>query len=72
MTFVCNITNLRSIAYAYGDDLDSWIGKEITLSPTQVSIGNDMVDTIRVRVVKQDKGKPKFMQNEAPLDDSER
>jgi len=66
-TLVCNITNLRSIAYAYGDEMDQWVGKEITLYPTVVSFGNDQVEAIRVRVVRKGGAAPKFMDKE--LDD---
>lgn len=61
-TLVCNITNLRSIAYAYGDTMEDWVGKEIVLYPTRVQFGSDIVEAIRVRVVKKGTGKsPKFL-----------
>lgn len=71
-TLVCNKTNLRAIAYAYGKEMDDWIGKEITLFPTMVPFGDKMVEAIRVRVVKARAAKPKFVQSENPgegLDD---
>jgi hypothetical protein len=71
-TLVCNKTNMQAIAYAYGKEMDEWVGKPITLFPTMVPFGDKMVEAIRVRVVKQGKGKPKFVQSENPaagLDD---
>jgi len=69
-TLVCNITNLRSIAYAYGDVMEDWIGKEITLYPTMVTFGTDNVEAIRVRVIKKGSGKaPKFLNKGDDLDD---
>lgn len=60
--FVCNQTNMGAIAYVYGKEMDDWIGKEITLYPTMVSFGKEMVEAIRVRVVaKGNKTKPKFL-----------
>ena len=71
-TLVCNKTNMQAIAYAYGKEMDEWVGKPITLFPTMVPFGDKMVEAIRVRVVKVGKGKPKFVQSENPgagLDD---
>lgn len=67
-TFVCNKTNRNAIAYAYGKEMDDWVGKQITLYPTMVEFGGNMVEAIRVRVVKQGTGKPKFLKN-GPKDD---
>jgi hypothetical protein len=72
-TFVCNVTNLRAIGAVYGKEMDEWIGKPITLFPTVTSFGDKTVPCIRVRVLKESKGKPKFLkQSENPaagLDD---
>src|SRR6266498_2954588 len=43
-TLVCNNTNMGAIAYAYGKEMDEWIGKEITLYPTMVSFGTKQVE----------------------------
>jgi len=67
-TFVCNKTNMQAIAYAYGKEMDAWIGKQIVLFPTMVPFGDKMVEAIRVRVMKPGKGKPKFVQSENPAD----
>ena len=62
-TFVCNKTNREAIAYAYGKEMDDWIGKPITLYPTIVPFGDKKVEAIRVRVLKASVGKPKFLKN---------
>src|SRR5512139_697053 len=67
--WVCNKTNTNAIKAAYGDEMDDWIGKPITLFPAMVSFGSEMVEGIRVRVVKANAGTPKFVKEQAPLDD---
>lgn len=47
---VLNKTNCIAIGDAYGDDMDAWIGKSITLFATKVSFNNQMVDSVRVTV----------------------
>ena len=46
---VLNKTNATLIAETYGEDTDGWVGKPITLYPTQVQFGAKMVDCIRVK-----------------------
>lgn len=48
-TLVCNVTNSRIIASQLGDDIENWPGNTITLYPTKVDFGGEMVDAIRVR-----------------------
>jgi hypothetical protein len=50
--FVCNKTNARTIAAIFGNETDSWIGKEITIfnDPT-VSMGDKVVGGIRVQYI---------------------
>jgi len=48
--WVVNRTNLDRIADFYGPDTDDWIGKEVTLIPTQVKAFGKMVDAVRVKV----------------------
>jgi hypothetical protein len=48
-TFVCNPTCGAAIAFLYGPETDNWIGKKITLFPTQTQFGSGMVDCIRVK-----------------------
>jgi len=47
--FVLNKTNAHSIAKIHGPIPSEWIGKAITLYPTRVRFGPDMVDAVRVR-----------------------
>ena len=42
---VCNKTNAKAIAAAYGDDTDEWTGKEIVLFPMMVQFRDDMVES---------------------------
>jgi hypothetical protein len=46
---VLNKTNAKTIAGLYGNDTDGWMGKQITLFPTQVDLRGEQVDAIRVR-----------------------
>lgn len=46
---VLNRTNAEVIVEIYGRDTDDWIDKQITLYPTRVKFGHQMVDAIRVR-----------------------
>lgn len=59
---VCNRTNARIIGEQYGDNPDDWVGKQITIYPTKVDFGGDMVDAIRVRdlVPEADEGEAPF------------
>lgn len=47
--FLANVTTAKCIAAMYGNNTDAWIGKAITLYPTQVDFGGKTVDAIRVR-----------------------
>lgn len=45
-----NSTNAKTIAAICGsNDTDDWIGKWITMYPSQTQFGNDTVDCIRIR-----------------------
>lgn len=44
-----NSTNCKTIAAMYGSDTSDWIGKRVTLYPTQTQMGNETVDCIRIR-----------------------
>jgi hypothetical protein len=50
--FVLNTTNGGTIADAYGDEINDWIGKEITLYQDRCSMKGRMVDCVRVRIPK--------------------
>jgi len=45
---VCNKTNAGTIGKFYGDNTDDWIGERITIFPTKVNYGKELVDAIRV------------------------
>lgn len=47
--FALNKTNAKAIIGMYGPKTEDWIGKSITLYPTQASFGSETVDAIRVR-----------------------
>jgi len=45
-----NRTNLRAIAQIHGNNTDAWIGKRITIYPTEVDNRGKMVMGIRIRL----------------------
>ena len=46
---ISNKTNSKAIAGLYGNDTTQWVGKRITLYPTQTAFGGQTMDCIRVR-----------------------
>lgn len=48
-TLVLNKTNGKTIAGMYGPRVESWVGKRITVFPTQTTFGGETVDCVRVR-----------------------
>jgi hypothetical protein len=44
-----NATNCKTIAAMYGNDVENWSGKRITIYPTKTQMGGEEVDCIRVR-----------------------
>lgn len=52
-TLVCNKTNAKRIGSMYGSNTDGWVGNEITLYVDQVEFQGDLVDAIRVKVIKK-------------------
>jgi hypothetical protein len=46
---VLNKTNAKTVAAMYGPITEQWIGKQITLYPTQTQMGVETVDCIRIR-----------------------
>ena len=52
--FICNVTNARRIAEYYGDDFETWFGREITLMPDRDTFEGKMVDCIRVEQKSKD------------------
>ena len=51
------VTNCKAIAGLYGNDVEQWVGKRITLYPTTTTFAGEVVECIRVRPVKPE-GKP--------------
>lgn len=48
-TMACNVTNARTIAGMYGNDVNGWKGKRITIYPTITQFGGKEMECIRVR-----------------------
>jgi hypothetical protein len=46
---VLNRTNLKRIVGLHGSETDDWVGKKITLYPSETDFGGKTVDCIRVR-----------------------
>jgi hypothetical protein len=46
---VLNLTNFNTIADLYGDETDTWVGKKITLYPTEVTFSGKTSMGIRIR-----------------------
>jgi hypothetical protein len=46
---VCNKTNATAIAKLYGPETKEWVGKTITLFPTQVEAFGEIVEAIRCK-----------------------
>lgn len=44
-----NSTNCKAIAAMYGNDVEAWVGKRITIFPTTTNFGSETVDCIRVK-----------------------
>lgn len=47
---VLNKTNAQTIAGLYGQETDDWVGKAITIFPTQTDFAGEQVECIRVRL----------------------
>jgi hypothetical protein len=47
---VLNTTNLRTLKGAFGDNMETWVGKVIIVFPTQTDFGGKMVGALRVRI----------------------
>jgi hypothetical protein len=44
-----NATNAKTIANLYGNYVEDWAGKRVTLFPTTTQMGGETVEAIRVR-----------------------
>ncbi len=46
---VLNKTNAKRIAKLYGNDVSAWVGRQITIYPSECDFGDDVVPCIRVK-----------------------
>ena len=44
-----NATNAKTIATLYGNYVESWTGKQVTLYPSTTSMGGETVECVRIR-----------------------
>lgn len=56
--FILNITNSKTIAKLYGNYIEDWAGKQITLYASTAKLAGDVVECLRVR--------PKVTQRQKP------
>jgi hypothetical protein len=65
-----NKTNSKTIAEAYGDEMDDWNGQELVLFPVMTDFQGKQVEAIRVRMPqpKDNKPAPRSMKDELPED----
>ncbi len=47
--FCLNVTNCKRIVALYGDDADQWVGKWVTIFPSECDFRGDTVECIRVK-----------------------
>ena len=68
---VLNKTNATNIAFAYGDETDDWLGKEVILYEAMVDFQGRSVPAIRIRAPQPKDRKPalKVAVNERPAAD---
>jgi len=50
-SMVVNRTNLRRIATQHGEETDKWVGKTVTLFPSETDFAGRTVPCIRVRII---------------------
>jgi hypothetical protein len=48
-TLILNVTNMNRIAAQYGEEMDEWVGKVISIYPTTTEFNKKEVACIRVR-----------------------
>lgn len=56
--FILNVTNSKAIAKLYGNYIEDWAGKSITLYASTTKLSGEVVECLRVR--------PKVMQRQKP------
>jgi hypothetical protein len=67
-------TNARTIASLYGNEVERWRGKKITMYPTQTKFGPATVDCIRIRpkgAAGSEAPPPPVDENPFPIDGTE-
>jgi hypothetical protein len=47
--FILNATNCKTIAKLYGNYIEDWAGKQVTLFATTTKMGGDTVECLRIR-----------------------
>jgi len=55
--FVANVTNYQTLKAIYGKEPDGWLGKKVTLTPTETKFGAKMTPCIRVKNIDPATGK---------------
>lgn len=49
--FILNATNSKTIAKLYGNDIEGWVGKTITIYASTTSVAGEQVECLRIRPV---------------------
>jgi hypothetical protein len=65
-SLIVNKTNGKAMAKLFGRDTAEWIGKKITLVPTEVDFKGDLVDAIRIRTTPPARAVPRTAAVEEP------
>ena len=65
-SLIVNKTNGKAMAKLFGRDTADWIGKKITLVPTEVDFKGDLVDAIRIRTTPPARAVPRTAAVEEP------
>lgn len=65
---VQNVTNCQTIGHLYGRDPHGWVGKSITIYPTETRLGRETVPCIRIKreVPRQQANQPRTNDGVAP------
>ena len=65
--FALNATNCKTIAALYGNHVEEWVGKRVTLFKTTTTFGSEQMECVRVRPrVPAEKGKNDAQLNADP------
>jgi hypothetical protein len=66
---VLNKTNAKTIAAMYGPDITKWVGKQVTLFPSQTRHQGEMIDCIRIRPQVRAQAAAEIVETETPTDE---